>query len=216
MSARLFPLIVVACCVWLSAEEATSHRWTFEDARLGGVPEGWVAAKTGDGEGSVWKVVEDESAPAGSHVLAQTAEGARPLFNLCILEEAAPQDLELSVAFKAVSGKIDQGGGLVWRYRDANNYYITRYNPLEENLRLYRVVAGKREQLATKEEIKLAAGEWHTISVSMKGDAIECSLNGQKTLEAKDGTFTRSGLVGLWTKADAKTNFDQLEVKVLK
>src|SRR5438094_512454 len=84
------------------------------------------------GEGSVWKIVEDKSAPKGSKVLAQTAEGPGPLFNLCLADETSFRDLEITVSFKAVRGKKDQGGGLVWRYADPNNYYIARMNPLED------------------------------------------------------------------------------------
>src|SRR5206468_1311132 len=105
--------------------------WNLEDAAVGKLPPGWTAAKTGQGEGSVWKVVEDSSAPSGSKVLAQTAAGPGALFNLCVADGTSLQNLELSVAFKAVQGKADQGGGLVWRYSDANNYYIARFNPLE-------------------------------------------------------------------------------------
>jgi hypothetical protein len=194
------------------ALRAEPRHWDFEQDPLGGLPAGWTAAKTGEGEGSVWKVVEDTSAPRGAHTLAQLAAGPRPLFNLCVADGPAPADLTISVAFKAVDGKIDQGGGVIWRYADPNNYYIARFNPLEDNFRLYKVVDGKRIQLATKEGLKAPAGQWHTLSVTMKGDAIECSLNGKMELVAKDGTFAGAGKVGLWTKADAHTHFDKLEV----
>jgi Domain of Unknown Function (DUF1080) len=191
--------------------------FTFAKADLGKVPAGWKAAQTGKGEGSVWKVVEDKTAPSKSgFALAQTAQGPSPLFNLCVAEDASFKDVVITVAFKADAGKIDQGGGVVWRYADANNYYIARFNPLEDNYRVYKVVDGKRVQLATKEDLKAPAGEWHTLSVTMTGDAITCSLNGAKHLEAKDDTFAKAGKVGLWTKADAQTSFDNFQVKGLK
>jgi len=190
--------------------------WDFEDADLGKLPPGWSAAKTGEGDGSLWKVVEDKSAPSGARVVAQLAKGPGPLFNLCVADGAKLQDLEVSVAFKAVDGKVDQGGGVVWRYIDASNYYIARFNPLEDNFRLYKVVDGKRIQLATKEAIKAPAGEWHTLAVRMRGDAMECSLNGKKQLEAKDATFAQAGKIGLWTKADAQTYFDKIEVAAIQ
>jgi hypothetical protein len=115
-----------------------------------------------------------------------------------------------------VRGKTDQGGGLVWRYVDADNYYIARMNPLESNYRLYKVVNGKRTQLVTKEDLKVPVGQWHVLAVTMKGDQIECSLDGKKYLEAKDSTFPMAGKVGLWTKADAQTNFDDFSVAVPK
>jgi hypothetical protein len=206
-------MVLALCAIAFCGAKANPQVWDFEDADVGKLPPGWTAAKTGEGEGSVWKVVEDKSAPSGARALAQVAAGPRPLFNLCVVEAPALRNLEISVAFKAVYGKVDQGGGVVWRYSDPNNYYITRFNPLEDNLRLYKVVDGKRIQLTTKEALKAPAGQWHTLDVRMKGESIECSLNGKKQLEAQDGTFAGDGKIGLWTKADAHTYFDKLEVR---
>ena len=187
-------------------------RWTFEDAKVDKLPDGWTADKTGKGEGSVWKVLEDASAPAGSHVLAQTSsEGPNPLFNLCVCDETSLADVDLTVSYKAATGKKDQGGGLLWRYKDAGNYYIARENPLEGNFRVYRVVGGKRAQLSTA-DVKAAAGEWHTLRVVQRGDHIQCYLNDKLHLDVKDDTFKDAGKVGLWTKADAVTHFDDLKI----
>jgi hypothetical protein len=117
------------------------------------------------------------------------------------------------VAFKAVKGKLDQGGGLVWRWQDPGNYYIARMNPLEDNYRVYKVVGGKRTHLGTKEGIKVPAGEWHRLKIKQEGDHIECFLDGQKELDVHDATFKDAGKVGLWTKADAQSHFDELRVK---
>jgi hypothetical protein len=193
-------------------DKARTFRFGKDDA--GTVPAGWKAAKTGMGEGSVWKVVADDTAPSKSgFALAQTAEGPNALFNLCVAEETNYKDLELSVAFKAVRGQKDQGGGLVWRYQDANNYYIARMNPLEDNYRVYKVVGGKRTQLETKEDVKIPVNEWHRLKVTMKGDHIECFLDGKKLLDARDTTFAKAGKIGLWTKADAQSHFDEFQVK---
>lgn len=217
---RFFMITVALLIPWAMVAMAEAPqkaaKWDFEDATEGKLPQSWTAAKTGDGVGSVWKIVEDKTAPKGSKVLAQTAASPGPLFNLCVADDTEFQDVELSVSFKAVTGKIDQGGGLVWRYLDANNYYIARMNPLEDNFRLYKVIAGKRIQLATKEELKAPANEWHKLTVTMKGDQIECALNGKKYLEAIDGTFTKAGKVGLWTKADAQSHFDEFQVSASK
>jgi hypothetical protein len=148
-------------------------------------------------------------------VLAQTAAGPSLLFNLCVQQDGDYKDVELRVAFKAIKGDKDQGGGFVWRYQDANNYYVARMNPLEDNYRLYHVVAGKRTQLETKEELKVPTGTWHTLLVKMVGDRIECYLDDKKQLEAKDATITKAGKVGLWTKADAQTHFDGFQVRDL-
>lgn len=204
--------LIMTLLLFLAGDDAKGVRWTFEDARVGQVPEGWSAAKTGEGPGSVWKIVDDDSAPEGPHILAQTSsDGPNALFNLCVLDEATYGDVDITVKLKAVAGKIDRGGGPVWRYQDADNYYICRHNPLEDNFRIYRVIDGKRTQLATADS-KAAAGKWHTIKVTMRGDRIVCSINGQK-LDVRDGTISKAGKVGLWTKADAVTNFDNFHVQ---
>jgi len=210
---RLTALSMVLVMVTLSRaeEKATLMKFNKEDA--GKVPAGWTSDKTGKGEGSVWKVVEDDTAPAKSgYTLAQTAESPNAMFNLCVADRPVLKDVEVSVAFKAVKGAKDQGGGIVWRYQDNNNYYIARMNPLEDNYRLYHVVNGKRTQIAGKEGIKVPAGEWHTLKIEMKGDEIECYLDGKKELEFKDKTIEKAGKVGLWSKADARTHFDQFTV----
>jgi hypothetical protein len=205
-------LLVLLALVAAGADDSKFTRWDFEDATVGTLPAGWSSAKTGEGDGSVWKIIEDNTAPKGAKVLAQNARSPRAMFNLCVADDTRFKDVEVSVAFKAVQGKVDQGGGIVWRYQDADNYYIARFNPLENNYRLYKVVAGKRIQLATKEDLKAPAGEWHSLTIKMTGDQIECYLNGVKQLEAKDDTFTKQGKVGLWTKADAQTSFDNFTV----
>ncbi|MCI0360840.1 MAG: hypothetical protein L0211_20365 [Planctomycetaceae bacterium] len=216
MRAIVSSMLLVLCVGVSPGQESKPQVWDFENAKTSTLPPGWTAAKTGAGEGSIWKVVEDKSAPSGARVLAQTAAGPSALFNLCVADDASLLNLDLSVALKAVEGKIDQGGGVVWRYQDGNNYYIARFNPLEENYRLYKVVDGKRMQLATKEGLKAPAGAWRALSIKMKGNMIECSLDGLKQLEAKDETFTKAGKIGLWTKADAQTYFDKIEATEIK
>ena len=180
--------------------------------KAGELPRGWTAAKTGTGSGSVWKVVADAD---GKKVLAQTSDQGRDgLFNLCVADSTSFTNVDMSVRFKAIAGKLDQGGGLVWRYRDAGNYYISRMNPLEDNFRVYKVVAGKRIQLATA-DVKAAAGKWHTLRIVHRGDHIECYFNGKKYLHARDDTFEAAGKIGLWSKADAQTYFAELRASEL-
>ncbi len=195
------------------ADEPKQTVYGFDKKDEGKVPTGWKAEKTGKGDGSVWKVTADATAPSkAGYVIQQTAEGPDALFNLCVVQDANYTDLELHVAFKALKGKDDQGGGVVWRYQDANNYYICRYNPLESNFRVYHVLDGVRKQLLGKSELPLKAGEWHKIDVSQIGKKIVCKLDGEKYLEVEDDAITKGGKVGLWTKADAQTAFDQLVV----
>ncbi len=186
---------------------------SLDNVEIGKLPQGWIAAKTGEGQGSVWKVVADPTAPHGKKVLAQTSDqGPNRFFNLCVAQESSFRDVDLTVAFKAMKGKLDQGGGLVWRYKDANNYYIARMNPLEDNFRVYKEVAGKRIQLGTV-DVKVPAKTWHTLRVLNKADHIRCFLDGKLYLDVKDETFPDAGKVGLWTKADAQTYFADFQAK---
>jgi hypothetical protein len=115
---------------------------------------------------------------------------------------------------KALAGEDDQGGGLVWRAKDGANYYIARFNPLEDNYRVYKVVDGARKQLGSA-DFKAAPG-WHTLRVVMSADHIVCYLDGEKRLDVTDSTFKEAGKVGLWTKSDAQTHFDDLTTREAK
>jgi hypothetical protein len=199
--------------VALAAHQVLAESLNFQDAKTGALPQGWTSAKTGKGEGSVWKIAEDKTSADGGKALAQiSAEGPGPLFNLCIANDTKLQDGELTVQVKAVSGKIDQGGGPVWRLRDADNYYIARINPLESNFRVYKVIDGKRTQLATA-PVETKAGQWHTIRIVQRGQQIQCYLDGKLHLDVKDDALTEAGKIGLWTKADAQTRFAGIQVK---
>jgi hypothetical protein len=206
-----------ASSLWAGGNGGLMRRMGFAAGDLGKVPKDWQAAQTGKGKGSVWKVVADDSVPSKSgHALAQTAASPKSIFNLCVREKGDYRDVEMTVPFKAMAGKEDQGGGLVWRYQDADNYYVVRANPLEDNFRLYKVIQGKRIQLAAAENLDIPAKKWHTIRVHHVGDKIECSLNGKKLLEAKDDAIAAAGRVGLWTKADGQTHFDALMLREVK
>ena len=202
-------LMLLASIDQTLAGDAKPSVHTFAKEQVGKTPPGWKIERTGAGEGSVWKVEADDTAPSESgHVLAQTASSPRALFNLCVLDAVKAKNLAITVHFKAMLGDIDQGGGIVWRYQDDKNYYVARMNPNEDNYRLYKVVDGKRIQLATAEKIKVPLGPWHTLSIKHVGKKIECSLDGKKLLEAEDDTIQAAGKTGLWTKADARTRFD--------
>ena len=192
-------MLIQAIVLGLLAQAPGSTRWTFDKDPYGAIADGF------SNEAGKWVVVSER---AGKGVLMQTAGSPSTVFNLALAAKPRPKDLELTVSLHAIAGKEDQGGGLVWRARDASNYYVTRYNPLEDNFRLYKVVAGKRTQLATA-DVKLPPG-WHKLTVRMEGDHITCSLDGKVLLNVRDSTFPDAGKVGLWTKADARTEFDDL------
>jgi hypothetical protein len=189
--------------------------WNFDQVPADQLPSGFSVQKTGSGTLPKWEVLADSTAPSPPNVLAQhSKENSGEHFNLAVIEDSDYQDLDLEVKFKAVEGAEDQGGGLIWRYQDPDNYYIARANPLEDNFRIYRVVQGVRRQLKGA-YIKVASGIWHTMRIVAKGDQMECFYDGTKYLEVRDTTFSR-GKIGLWTKADAVTYFDDLRVRPIK
>jgi len=190
--------------------------WNFDNDKQGEIAGGFSNQVTGkDGPGK-WEIIKDDTAPSKPNVIAQTSlEHFGYHFGMAVNENDAYDDLELIVKFKGVEGKEDQGGGPVWRYQDNNNYYIARANPLEDNFRVYKVVDGRRIQMDSA-RLKVTSGEWHTIKVIARKDQIHCFYDGQSYLEVKDDTFQKAGKVGLWTKADAVTYFDDLEVRPIE
>ena len=191
------------------------HRWDFEKEKVGALPRGWTAAET-SGRGSIgkWQIIKDDDSGGKAIALVETKNTGRT-FNLLMAKGANYKNLEVSVAVKAISGKEDQGGGPIWRAQDPNNYYIARWNPLENNFRVYFVKDGRRKQIASA-DIILDAKTQHKITIRHKDERIEASLDDKKLIEVTDPTFEKGGMIGLWTKADAATAFDTIEVKELK
>jgi hypothetical protein len=157
-------------------------------------------------EVGTWEVVQDGE----NRVLAQKAKNPDDVFNVALVSDTQFKDVDISVRLRAVEGELDQGGGVVWRARDKDNYYIARYNPLEDNFRVYKVEKGKRSQFASAKTP--GDKQWHTLRVTMTGHHITCYLDGTKHLEADDATFPDAGRIGLWSKADARSYFDDLTV----
>jgi hypothetical protein len=186
--------------------------YTFDSDAPGQVPAKFHSARTGQGSESKWAVMADATAPSKPNVVAQTSTDTTDYrFPLLIADDASFKDLEISVKFKAVSGHVDQAGGLVFRLKDPNNYYIVRANALEDNYRLYHVVNGRRSQVAGA-NFKVTSGVWHELRVVAVGNKFTCYYDGEKKIEASDDTFKDAGEVGLWTKADSITSFDDLKI----
>jgi len=180
---------------------------------------------TGKGKPGVWIVVKDESAPSKPNALAQIdmdETGYR--FPVCIYDTIVVKNMDLSVRFKPLKGKIDQGAGIVWRYQDKNNYYVVRANALENNVVLYKIEKGERTDIdpvgsglfVYGKDVEVTNGEWQSLKVTVKENLFMVYLNGQKLFEVEDKTFTKAGKIGLWTKADSYTYFDDLSVQVIK
>lgn len=195
-------------------EDEEELKVDFEDMAAGSVPEGCLIAETaGEGKIGKWQVMEMEDAPSGKKVFALVeTKNSGHTFNLAIAEEVHVKDLEIEVKVKALSGEEDQGGGPIWRVKDADNYYIARWNPLENNLRVYCVKEGRRKQLASA-NVEADPKTWHEIEIAMVGNKIEADFDGNKLIEITDDTFTEAGMAGVWTKADAATAFDDFEVE---
>lgn len=186
----------------------------FEGTDIGKIPEEWkVEATNQRGPRATWGIASDTFSGRMTTVLGMLkANGSSGgTFNICWTDNIRFKDGEIEVGFKAIRGSEDQGGGPMWRVQDAHNYYIARANPLEDNFRVYYVKDGRRKQLDSA-RVKVPSRQWHTIKIVHKGNKIEGYLNGRKYLDCEDATFQGSGGIGLWTKADAVTNFNDLKV----
>lgn len=186
-----------------AAFPASAELVNFDDAATGRLPADWTGTQTSNGHAH-WSVEKDDSAPSPPNVLKQSGEARYPI---CVKNNTRLRDGFVTVKFKPVSGKEDQAGGLIWRYQDANNYYVARANALEDNVTLYHTVEGKRTEFK-RAEMKIATGQWHTLRVDFKGEQFTVTCDGRKVLEWKDRTFKEAGAVGVWTKADSVTLFD--------
>lgn len=212
--------MVPAMAICMGTAPAFGQTFGFDDQKPGEAPRGFTCALTGRGKPGVWTLTKDEQAPSPSLVLEQTDPDATSYrFPHCVVDAVSAKDLELSVRFKPLSGDVDQAAGLVWRYRDADDYYVVRANAREGNVVPYKVEKGRRTDLPLKGEgrtygkkAEVPAGAWSELKVVAKGSLFEVHLNGQKLFEVEDATFSEAGKVGVWTKADSVTRFDSLKV----
>jgi len=190
---------------------AVAETVNFDDMATGAAPTGWTATQTGKGSGK-WSVEKDESAPSKPNVLKQSGQATFPV---CFNNDTNIKEGFVEVKFKPVSGKEDQAGGVIWRVQDANNFYIFRANANENNVVLYKTVNAKRTPLdivgrkggyGVKETV--ASGQWHTLRVEFAGNLFKAYYDGKHLFDVQDNTFTEAGKVGVWTKADSVTEFD--------
>jgi hypothetical protein len=175
----------------------------FDQNAPGMLPPRWEQGVTGKGAAR-WVVRQDASAPSRPHVLQQSATGTFPW---CVLPAVAIGDGYVETKFKPVAGKQDQAGGVLWRWKNGDNYYVARANALENNVSLYYTEQGRRMTIQYV-DAPVAAGVWHTLRVEFSGMHIRVSLDGKTYIELDDGHIKGAGAVGLWTKADSVTSFD--------
>ena len=196
----------------------------FETSEPGKAPAGYQVGRTGSGRPGRWVIRAVQDAPSGHQVLVQEdADDTNYRFPVAIIEGFTAADLVLSVRFRPISGSVDQAAGLVWRFRDTENYYVVRANALENNVVLYKVEGGRRRDLkpvgadrsAYGKRVQIESGHWSQLEVRAQGTRLQVRLNGSALFEVVDETFTTEGQVGLWTKADSVTQFDDLRVESL-
>ena len=197
------PLITVALATTFLVGIALADAVNFDNLPVGTAPAGWTASKTGTGEPK-WTVEKDDTAPSKPNVLKQSGQATYPV---CIKDDTSLKDGFVEVKFKPISGREDQAGGLIWRAKDSNNYYVARANALEDNVTIYHTVNGHRTE-KKRASMKVASNQWHTLRVEFQANRFVVTLNGQKALDWEDETFKDAGKVGVWTKADSVTLFD--------
>ena len=196
---------VLLFCGMALADSNTSNKTTidFDKTSAGQLPDGWIGGVTGQGSPK-WSVEADDTAPSKPNVLKQSGEGTFPW---CVKKDVSLKDGFVEVKFKTISGNEDQAGGLIWRWQDGNNYYIARANALEDNVTIYHTVNGSRRSFKNV-NMKVTSSQWHTLRVDFTGNQFKVTFDGKVAIEATDDTFKEAGAVGVWTKADSVTLFD--------
>jgi len=205
--------LIAAAFFLLEMNDMSNRAVSFENTQIGAPPDGWTSTLTGSGDPK-WTVEADPTAPSKSTVLKQSGRATYPLI---LRNDTNIKDGFVEMKFKAVAGSQDRAAGIVWRAKDANNYYVVRANALEDNVVLYKTVNGVRSPLdiigrkgGYGVNIQVPANTWHSLRVDFKASRFSVSFNGKQLFEVEDSTFADAGKVGLWTKADSVTLFDQV------
>ncbi len=199
--------------LFLSLLNAAEYRRDFENTAPGKLPKGWIVEATHAGSRTAqWHVTLDATRPKSQqHVLTLTESG-NSMFNLCYDPDIRMKDGRISVLFHANRGRIDQGGGIMWRVQDGNNYYVARFNPLEDNFRFYSVIQAQRHLICTNDNVHLSKG-WHRMTIEQEGKRFKGFIDGRQMLTCEDKQIDKIGAAGVWTKADAATSFDDFVLK---
>ena len=213
-AARLVWFALMAAALSAAAEgpASGSKTFTFDADPVGSPPAGFEFARTGRGAEGKWVVRADKDKPSDRVLVQESADPTDYRFPLAVVKEGAYKNVTLSVRARPVSGEVDQGFGMVWRYKDADNYYITRCNADEDNCTIYHTVAGRRRPFQNK-PIRVAKNAWHTLKLEAAGNHFVVWFDGTKVLDANDDTFKDAGRVGLWTKADSVIQFDDFSIE---
>ncbi len=213
VSLLVLGMLLTGCSGMVSPEETFEPQTIeFETRDVGHLPSFFSTALTGGGGPVSWVVREDASMPGGKGVLVQeSSDDTTYRFPLCIYENTVARDVAVEVNYKAISGKVDEAGGIVLRYTP-ENYYIARANALENNVILFKTVRGKRSKIV-EVPVKVTAGEWHTLRCEAKGTHLKVAFDGKVVIERNERTFSNPGKVGLWTKADSVSAFANFKIE---
>jgi hypothetical protein len=196
-------LAVIWCVLGFVQEAAMAETINFDQEKTGALPAGWKAGVTGRGSPK-WTVEKDDSAPSSPNVLKQSGSGTFPW---CVKADTSIENGSVEVKFKPISGNEDAAGGIVWRWKDGDNYYIARANALENNVSLYHTTNGRRNTIKYV-NAPVAKNQWHTLKVEFNGKSIRVSLDGELYISQEDDHISGAGAIGVWTKADSVTAFD--------
>jgi hypothetical protein len=194
---------MIGIAVAALASGAQAEMIDFDRDVPGALPAGWVAGVTGRGAAN-WSVEADADAPSPPNVLRQSGTGDFPW---CVKSDAALADGFVEVKFKPIAGNDDRAGGVVWRWKNGDNYYVARANALEDNVSLYYTERGRRITIKYV-DAPVAPNAWHTLRVEFHGTHIRVALDGISRIDLEDSHIVGAGAVGLWTKADSVTAFD--------
>jgi hypothetical protein len=184
----------------------------FDSAPLGKMPPGWSAAATNGGPAPQWKVLKDGSAPTQPYVLALASGDAANHSPMAILDNMALRDGDVSVRLKPLTGHGGEAGGVVFRYRDANNYYLARANAIDHTIAVFKVQNGQLVPVGSGVRHDIPVNAWSILKVSVRGDRFQVYVNHRRVLQAHDGTFATTGKVGVWTRGEPGTYFDDFRV----
>ena len=209
---RSYRSLVLAIPLAMASAQGSAETITFGSLPPGPLPAQFTSARTGGGATGTWAVVMDASAE-GDRALAQLSQDKTDYrFPLAIYMPVVLGDVEVAIRFRAVSGAVDRAAGIAVRLRDADNYYVARANALEHNVRFYRVLNGRREELRGA-TVKVSSSNWHSLTLHAEGNRFQVSFDGKQLIDIRDGSISAPGRVALWTKADSVTHFDWLEIK---
>jgi hypothetical protein len=203
MKTLIISLFIGSCMLGISEGIAMAETVNFDQDKAGALPAGWKCGVTGRGSPK-WTIEKDDTAPSLPNVLKQSGSGTFPW---CVKSDTSIENGSVEVKFKPISGKEDAAGGVVWRWKDGDNYYVARANALEDNISLYHTTNGRRVTIKYV-DAPVAKNQWHTLRVEFAGKSIRVALDGKVYISHEDDHITGSGAVGVWTKADSVTAFD--------